>query len=51
MAGVRDKLIHHYFGINFDIVWEIVKEEVPEIILRVEKILEVEQINKEVKNA
>ncbi|MEW6679932.1 MAG: HepT-like ribonuclease domain-containing protein [bacterium] len=21
LAGVRDKLIHHYFGVNFDIVW------------------------------
>lgn len=23
MAGVRDRLIHHYFGINLDIVWDI----------------------------
>lgn len=21
MAGMRDKLIHHYFGVNFNIVW------------------------------
>jgi len=34
LAGVRDKLIHHYFGVNFDIVWNIVKEELPEIIPR-----------------
>uniref|UniRef100_A0A831ZYM9 DUF86 domain-containing protein n=1 Tax=Desulfacinum infernum TaxID=35837 RepID=A0A831ZYM9_9BACT len=24
MAGVRDRLIHHYFGITLDVVWEIV---------------------------
>lgn len=24
MAGVRDRLIHHYFGVSLDVVWEIV---------------------------
>lgn len=38
LAGVRDRLIHHYFGINYDIVWVIVKEELPEIISRIEEI-------------
>ena len=42
LAGVRDRLIHHYFGVNFDIVWNIVKEELPEIIPQVEEILEIE---------
>ena len=23
IAGMRDKLIHHYFGVNIDIVWQI----------------------------
>lgn len=27
MAGVRDRLIHDYFGVNFDIVWTIVTVE------------------------
>jgi uncharacterized protein with HEPN domain len=39
LAGVRDKLIHHYFGVNFDIVWSVVKEELPGILLQLEKIL------------
>lgn len=38
LAGVRDRLIHHYFGINYDIVWVIVKEELPEIISQIEEI-------------
>lgn len=28
-AGLRDKLIHHYFGIDYQIVWDIVKNELP----------------------
>jgi len=39
MAGVRDRLIHHYFGINLDIVWHIITTELPDIALQVEKIL------------
>jgi uncharacterized protein with HEPN domain len=31
MAGVRDRLIHHYFGVNFDIVWQIVIAELPKV--------------------
>ena len=42
LAGLRDKLIHHYFGVNFDIVWSIVKEELPEISPQLEEILKVE---------
>lgn len=32
MAAIRDRLIHHYFGVNLDIVWEIVTEELPVIL-------------------
>ncbi len=39
LAGVRDKLIHHYFGVNFDIVWNIVKQELPEVLSQLEEIL------------
>ena len=39
MAGVRDRLIHHYFGVNLDIVWHIVTAELPEVVLRIEGIL------------
>lgn len=39
MAGVRDRLIHHYFGISLDVVWEIVNEELEGVALEVERIL------------
>jgi uncharacterized protein with HEPN domain len=41
LAGVRDKLIHHYFGVNFDIVWSIVKEELPEVLAQLEEIFKI----------
>jgi uncharacterized protein with HEPN domain len=29
-AGLRNKLIHHYFSVNWDIVWDVVKNKLPE---------------------
>lgn len=38
LAGVRDRLIHHYFGVNFDIIWNIAKDDLPHLIAEFEKI-------------
>ncbi len=38
MAGVRDRLIHHYFGVNLDIVWQIVDMELPKVASQLETI-------------
>ncbi len=32
MAGLRDRLIHDYFGVNLDIVWEIITRDLPEVL-------------------
>jgi uncharacterized protein with HEPN domain len=31
MAGASDKLIHDYFGIDYDIVWDIIKNKIPDL--------------------
>ncbi len=29
MAGMRDKLIHEYFGVKTKVVWETIKQDIP----------------------
>lgn len=31
MAGMRDRLIHDYIGINYSIIWDVVKNKIPEL--------------------
>ncbi len=40
IAGTRDKMIHHYFGVDLDIVWSISKIDLPELKKKVLKIKE-----------
>jgi len=39
MAGMRDKIAHFYFGIDYEIVWKVIKERLPEIKPVIQKIL------------
>jgi len=38
MAGMRDKMIHEYFGMDLDIVWKTIKQRLPELRIVFEKI-------------
>jgi uncharacterized protein with HEPN domain len=29
ISGMRDRLIHGYFGVDYDIVWDVVTEKIP----------------------
>ena len=30
LSGMRDKLIHGYFGVNNELVWEVITKELPD---------------------
>jgi len=40
MAGMRDKLIHPYFGTNYEIVWAIVSRDLPKLRTALKPIIE-----------
>jgi uncharacterized protein with HEPN domain len=38
IIGTRDKMIHHYFGVNLDIIWDIIKISIPDLKIKILKI-------------
>lgn len=43
MAGTRDHLIHHYFGVDYDILWDIIENKIPELHHFIKEILDENQ--------
>jgi uncharacterized protein with HEPN domain len=43
MAGMRDRLIHDYMGINYGIVWDVVKNKIPELAEQINRVIETEK--------
>ncbi len=42
MADMRDVLIHHYFGIDLDIVWGVLQKEIPDLHHELQRIIALE---------
>lgn len=40
MTGIRDKLIHDYFGVIYDVIWRTLKEDIPPLKPKIEQILQ-----------
>lgn len=40
MAGMRDRLIHAYFGVDYKLVWDAIKIEIPKLKPEIIKVLE-----------
>ncbi|SDW09843.1 HepT-like ribonuclease domain-containing protein [Thiocapsa roseopersicina] len=42
MAGMRDRVIHDYLGVDYGIVWDVVENKIPELQQNLEHILTLE---------
>ena len=40
LAGMRDRLIHRYFAVDYEVVWDVVTREVPRLRRELQRILE-----------
>lgn len=40
MAGMRDVLIHGYFDVDYEIVWDVVNSEIPDLKTRIREIID-----------
>ena len=39
IAGMRDKIIHYYFGVKWDIVWAVIKDKIPSLSGQIDNVL------------
>ena len=42
IAGTRDKMIHHYFGVDVNIIFDIIKKDLPKLKKQIQHILKQE---------
>lgn len=46
VAGMRDRLIDAYFGVDYDIVWDVVKNKIPALQEQISRVISQEQAAK-----
>ncbi|MFB6225536.1 MAG: DUF86 domain-containing protein [Candidatus Paceibacteria bacterium] len=47
IIGMRNHLIHEYFGVIKEVVWETIEEDLPKLKTEVDKLLEIYQTSDE----
>ena len=40
MAGMRDRLIHDYIGVNYSIVWDVIRNKIPDLQKQISQVIE-----------
>ncbi len=45
ISGMRNKLIHEYFGVNYKIVWKTVKEDIPWLMQKIKQLMDEDEKN------
>lgn len=43
MAQMRDRLIRSYFGVDYQLVWDVVSEKLPELKRSIQRIIDSQQ--------
>ena len=42
ITGLRDIIVHEYFGVDEEILWDVVQNKVPELLNQVKRVLSIE---------
>ena len=50
IAQMRDRLIHGYFGVDYQLVWDVVHEKLPELKRSIQRIIDYNRLNHRVED-
>jgi uncharacterized protein with HEPN domain len=49
IAGLRDIVAHGYFGIDYEILWDIIQNKIPDLVLKIQEVIEGETGDERIK--
>ena len=49
IAGLRDIVIHGYFGIDYEILWDIIQNKIPDLVVKIQEVIEGETGDERIK--